>query len=284
MDEMMRVDSNNAGAVAVVTREESEIKAAILVAHSMPRDEEKSRARLMKSCERESFADSATYEFQRGGSNISGPSVDLAREAARCWGNIQYGLRIVSKDTEWIHVIGWAIDLESNARVSNEDKFRRRIQRKKNGQTVWVTVDDEREERELTNRRGAICVRNSILQLIPPDAIEDAIRKCDETLLAASRKSMDEKQRGETVKKLVSSFGVLGVTQQMLEKRIGRPLAEMSPENYAEMKRVYVGLRAGHLNREEAFPDDQAATIVVPPDSGPRSVDDIVAKEKGRKS
>ena len=49
--------------------------------------------------------------------------------------------------------------------------------------TEW-TVPDERDLRELTNRRGAICVRNAILALVPPDLVEDAMATADQTLEA----------------------------------------------------------------------------------------------------
>ncbi len=47
-----------------------------------------------------------------------------------------------------------------------DDTFRKKIQRKRDGQTVWVTPD-ERDLRELTNKRGAILERNCLLKLQP---------------------------------------------------------------------------------------------------------------------
>src|SRR5258706_4186843 len=103
-----------AGIVAVIAREEAELKAAIVLARKFPRDESVSFAKLLRSCERPSFAENAGYAFPRGGTMVTGPAVDLAREASRCWGNMRYGLRIVTADDSWIHIKGLALDLEHN--------------------------------------------------------------------------------------------------------------------------------------------------------------------------
>ena len=113
---------DNAGALAVVTREAEELRSAIIVAKKFPRSEANAAAKLLRSCDRASFAEEATYAFPRGTATVEGPSVSMAREAARCWGNIQYGIRIISEDEERIHIKGWAVDLETNNRVEIEDK------------------------------------------------------------------------------------------------------------------------------------------------------------------
>src|SRR4051812_40088499 len=119
----LAIADTEAGTLANVAREESELKAAIFLARNFPRDEAKAYARLVRSCERPSFATGAQYSFPRGEVNVKGPSVDLAREGARCWGNIRYGLRIVTLDENNVHIKGYALDLESNTYAEMEDKF-----------------------------------------------------------------------------------------------------------------------------------------------------------------
>src|SRR5690606_32675204 len=93
-----------AGAASAVAREEAEMKSAIFLARQFPRDEAAAYTKIIKSCRRPTFAEGAMYRFPRGGQQVEGPSVQLAREIARCWGNIRYGLRIVSVDAEMIHI------------------------------------------------------------------------------------------------------------------------------------------------------------------------------------
>lgn len=265
---MVQADAGgNVGALAAIAREDSEIKAALVVARSMPRSEADAHQKLMRSCKRATFADAAVYRFPRGGAQVEGPSVDLAREAARCWGNIRYGLRVVSKDDDWIHVAGWAIDLESNAFVATEDKFRRLIFRKGKG---WIQPD-ERDERELTNRHGAICVRNAILQLLPPDLVEDAMTAAAVTVEAAAKQELKDNP-ADAVKKLATAFEGLQVTVSMLEARLKHPLDITTAKEIAELRRVYKSLVDGNSKREEEF--------MVPRESGAATLDAIMEKDR----
>jgi len=219
-----------------------EIQSAIVVARRFPRNEDQCFQKLMRSCQRSTFADDASYSFPRGGATVSGPSVNLAREAARVWGNIRYGLEIVRDDEQSRQIRGWAWDLETNTKVSAEDDFSKLIQRKgKNGQpTTWVRPD-ERDLRELTNRRGAICLRNSLLQLLPKDLVEDALQKCKETLRVQAQQDPDSAR-----KKIILAFSELNVTPVMLEAKLGHPLAEASPGEIAELRSIYKSVSDGN--------------------------------------
>ncbi len=250
------------GTAVAMQREDTEVKAAYTMARMLPRNEDQARINLIKSCRRPTFADDSTYNFPRGDTRVIGPSVDLAREAARCWGNLRYGLRVVSKDEDWIHVEGFAVDLETNNGCSMPDKFRRLIQRKGKG---WVTPD-ERDERELTNRRGAICVRNALLQVLPRDYVEDAMVEAAKTMEDVAKKQMKENPE-EAIKKLVDAFDKLGVTVAMLEKRLGHPMKMTTAKETVELRQVYKSLMDGNSKREEVFevpaPIGEAATRTI---------------------
>ena len=166
-----------------VARVVQEVQGAIIVAQRFPRNEDEARVKLLRACKRPTFAENAEYEFPRGGNDVSGPSVQLAREAARVWGNIQYGFEIVSEDEVWRSIRAYAWDVETNSKPFQEDRFKKLIQRrnKETRVTEWVKPD-ERDLRELTNRRAAICYRNCILQIIPSDLIQEAIDESRSTL------------------------------------------------------------------------------------------------------
>lgn len=250
----LAIADTEAGTLANVAREESELKAAIFLARNFPRDEAKAHAKLVRSCERPNFATGAQYSFPRGGTEVKGPSIDLAREAARCWGNIRYGLRLVTLDEESVHIKGYALDLETNSYVEMEDKFARLIQRKGKG---WVKPD-ERDLRELINRRGAICVRNAILQLLPPDAIEAACKQADETMRKAARGDL-EGHRDDTVKALVVSFDRMGVSTEMLVKFLGHELRLITAEELTRLRTIYKSLADGNSKPSEYFDYGDAA-------------------------
>ena len=222
---------------AAAAEKQFEIQSAIVLAKKYPRDEDAAFQKLMKACGRTSFAEEAEYSFPRGGQQVRGPSVNLAREAARVWGNVRYGITILRDDTGSRQIQGWAWDLETNTKISAEDDFRKLIFRKGKG---WIEPD-ERDLRELTNRRGAILARNCILQVVPKDLIEDARAKCNETLRATAAKDPDAAR-----KKIILAFSELNVTPEMLSAYLEHPLAQASPSEIADLRAVYKSISDGN--------------------------------------
>lgn len=237
----------HAGTASSVAREEAEMKTAIVLARSNPRNEHAAFAKIMGSCGRITFADGAVYSFPRGDKVVSGPSVHMARELARCWGNMRFGLRIVTEDTNNVHIKGYAYDLESNNYVEAEDKFQKLVQRKGG----WVKPD-ERDLRELINRRGAICVRNAICQIMPPDIVDDAVAAVRDTLRKAAKGEL-EKDRPAAIKKMVMSFASVHVTAEMLAEKLGHGLDLVTDEELAELRTIFASIRDGNSKREEHF-------------------------------
>lgn len=241
-----------AGEASIAVREEAEMKAAIVLARTNPRNELDGYNRVIKSCKRAGFAATALYSFPRGGQKVEGPSVDMAREIARAWGNIRYGLRIVEMSADAVHIRGFAHDVETNAYVEMEDKFARLVQRKdkRTNQTTWVQPD-ERDLRELINRRGAICVRNAILQVLPPDVVDDALAECRRTREAGAM--ADLKDRDRTLKMLVLAFNDVGVSVEMLERRLGHALAAIDDKELADLRGVFKSIKDGNTSRSDHF-------------------------------
>lgn len=248
--------ARHGGALSSIAREESEMKAAMVLARTHPRDESAAYVRIIKSCDRPNFAESALYRFPRGGGEVSGPSVDMARELARCWGNVRYGLRIVTMDQRDVHIKGFAYDLETNNYVEAEDKFARLIQRKVNGVTQWVPPD-ERDLRELVNRRGAICVRNAILQVMPPDVVDDAVNRVMETMRKAARGDIKADPAGAT-RRMVVAFSELGVTVEMISAKIKCAIEAITGDQLAELREIYKSMCDGVSKREDHFVIPQA--------------------------
>lgn len=214
-----------------------EIQSAIYIAKKFPRNEDGAFHKLMKAAARTSFAEDAGYSFPRGESKVEGPSINLAREAARVWTNIRYGLDVIADDDEKRTIRGWAWDLETNTKVTAEDTFKKLIYRKKGG---WIKPD-ERDLRELTNRRGAILIRGCLLQLFPKDLIEDAMERCKETLRKQAAQDPEAAR-----KKIILAFSEINVTPEMLEQKLGHKLAESSPAEIAELRTIYKSIVDGN--------------------------------------
>lgn len=223
-----------------------EIEGAIVLARRFPRNEDDCFGRIMKSCQRWSFASMACYSYPRGGQQIQGPSVNLAREMARCWGNIRYGFDVVADSDGSRTVRGWAWDLETNAKSSQDATFGKLVYRKKGG---WVKPD-ERDLRELTNKHGAIAVRNALLAILPPDLREDAIKASRATLAKDAAKDPDEAR-----KRLILAFQGLGVRAEDLELYLGHPVRQITPDEIADLRAVWKSIEDGNSTWAEYIRD-----------------------------
>lgn len=222
-----------------------EIQASIVVAKKFPRNTDQCWAKLMQSCKRQSFAKKASYSYPRGGTQITGPSVNLARTAGQCYGNIRYGVDITRDDDENRSIVGWAWDVENNVRASYPDHFKKLIFRKAKG---WI-VPDERDLRELTNRRGAIVLRNALIHIMPRDYIEDAEAMCLKTLKDDIKDPAGEKKR------LILAFAEIGVTVEMLTAYVKSD--PWSPDDLVELQGIITAINDGSAKRDDYFLKEQ---------------------------
>lgn len=254
--------STEASTQALATRQIEQVRAAMTIAKTFPRDEAQAESRLSRACDRPTFAEKAAYRFPRGGQTVTGPSVYMAREAARAWGNITYGIDMLPTDDGKVHIEAWAMDLESNTRVTAQDRFDKLVQRKlwdpAQGKKVaqWVTPD-ERDLRELVNRRGAIHIRNCLLQLLPADVIDRAMANCEATIADAAKTQLAGPGKEQTIGKLLKAFASHGIGTDDLEDYLGHSVRDVNPREYAKLVQMGEALRDGQATREELFPEKE---------------------------
>ena len=244
----------DAGAVVVgqAAREQSELQSALILARRFPRDEGAVIRRLHANAQRVTFADDALYSFQRAGNVIEGPSVYFTRETARIFGNMRSGIKIVDMTDSLITVRGWAMDLETNAYSEREAAFKPLIYRRTGG---WQKPD-ERDLRELVNKNGAICVRNALLDLLPTDIVDEALRLCKVT---SERAALDPAR----VLVMLKKYLAIGVTEKMLAAwgKVTDPKL-LTPAQFAELGRIYKTITDGAAVRADFFPDEKPTPTV----------------------
>src|SRR6185369_10701708 len=95
----------------------AEVAAAVQVAQMNPRDMNRAWAEMRAACDRLGLAEQAFYKVPNRG---TGPSVHLARELARIWGNLDYGVHELSRDDvrAMSEVRAFAWDQQTNVRSS----------------------------------------------------------------------------------------------------------------------------------------------------------------------
>lgn len=239
----------------------SEIQAAILLAKKFPRDEPEAQKSLLGICDLTTFAEGAYYSFPRGRkldeatgqwkqNIVSGPSIRMAREMARIYGNFRYGFTISHEDDDGRLLVAYAWDVQSNNRTTSSDYFKKLILRRvgtgQDATTIPVTAD-ERELRELTNRRASILMRNCILSLLPSYFVDNAVAICKKTVAGGGEKS----DLLERVEKMKAAFAQLGVSILQIESYLRKPLLEFSAEDLGELRGIYESLVEGVISPQE---------------------------------
>lgn len=230
----------------MVSRQAQEVQAAMVIAKRFPRNEVDSYNRIMQACKRKSLAEQAMYEYPRGGTKVTGPSIRLAEAMAKNWGNLDYGIIELEQKNGESQVMAYAWDLETNTRQTKVFTVPH-IRSTKKGNTL---LTDPRDIYELVANQGARRVRACILGIIPGDVIDSAIAQCEATLMDASGNVPLE----DSIRFVCGAFQEkYGVTIPMLESYIGCNVNSFTMNSLSRLKKVFRSLEDGMAKREDYF-------------------------------
>ena len=217
------------------SREIAEVQAAMVIAKKFPRDPVAAMDRILQSCTRQSLAEGALYSYNRGGSEITGPSIRLAETLAQGWGNLQFGIRELEQRGGESTVEAFCWDLETNTRQVKLFQ----VPHERHTRSGKKALTDPRDIYELVANQGARRLRACILGVIPGDVTEAAQKQCEVTLASKADTSP------EAIKKLISAFATHGVTSEMLTKRLGNRLDAIRPAQMIQLRKIFTSLRDG---------------------------------------
>lgn len=253
----------NGGHQVDVARIAMEVQAQVISAHKFPRDEMRSVDKIINSCTQPALADVALYKYSRGKdedgkkNDIIGPSIRLAEEIARCWGNIQYGWRITAQGPNWSDLEAFAWDVESGLRPALT--FRVKHWRDL-GKGKGYFLNSERDIYELCANQAARRVRKCILQLIPAQVQEMAVQQVKKTT-ASDFEGLKHK-----IEVTVAYFKGMGISVAALESYLEHPLSETTPEELVDLRACATSIKEGERTAFELFgegpgkPESETAT------------------------
>lgn len=229
----------------------AEVHAAVYLAHEFPRDESIKRAQILDACNQLTMAERAFFSYRRAGSQITGPSIHFARELARIWGNIQYGITELSRDDVKgsSQMIAYAWDLQTNSRPSTT--FITPHTRRAQGENK--SFDDPREIYENNANMGARRVREMILAVLPKWLVEEAKAACMATMQNGGGRPLAVR-----IEEMVAAYAKARVTVPQLEERVGARRADWTPQEVAVLAVVFQSLKNGETTRDEEFPPASA--------------------------
>ena len=221
----------------------AEIQARMIVARSSPRDPIASMEQILNECTRPTLAEKAEYAYQRGGTDIYGPTIRLAEVLARGWGNIACGVKELSRDEGYSECVAYCWDMQTGFLDERQFQVRHWRDTKSGG----YKITESRDIDELVLNLGARRKRACILTVIPGDVVEAAIEQCRKTLQANADTSP------ETLKKLEASFAQFGVTKKHIETFIQRKLEAIRPAQLVRLRQIFNSLRDGMSNASDWF-------------------------------
>lgn len=242
---------------ALARRAMQEAQASVIVAKQYPRDIMQCYTKAMKEVERPSLARVAFYAFPRGGQTVSGPSIRLLEVVARHFGNLDYGWAELQRMEGQSLCEAWCRDLEANN--GHPLRFVVMHTRDKKGRTPEKLTD----ERDIYEKVANYCVRRmrSCMEThIPRDIIDDLVEKAKRVIAAG-----DGKQPWEVrLRNMLLAFDGLGVTKEMIEKRLKHPYDQVNQDEFAELYGIFNSLKDKQASREDFFPDfisEDATTV-----------------------
>lgn len=250
----------------MVSRQTQEVQAAMVVAKRFPRNESESWNRIMRTCQRQSLAERAMYEYPRGKENVSGPSIRLAEAIAQNWGNIDFGFIELENKNGESQVMAYCWDLETNTRQSKVFSVPH-VRATKSGS---YALTDPRDVYEMVANQAARRVRSCILSIIPGDVVDAAVKVCQQTLGGCDPSKVHEK-----VQQVLDVFREeMNIPQQAIERFIGCNASAFTAQTIVRLRGVYNSIKEGRATIADYFGSAPVAALE-PPEAGETAGNDF---------
>lgn len=258
------------GTAVEQSRAVAQVQAAAVMAHQFPRSQQAAIDAMRDACGRKELAQRAFYKFARSGQAVTGSSVHLARELARIWGNIDYGLAELRRDDTagQSELLAYAWDLETNARASRTFI----IEHARDTKEGRRKLTELRDISDNNNNWGARNVREAIFAVLPRWFTDMAQAACRETLDGGGGEPLPVR-----VDRAIAAFGRARVTRDQLVDHVGAPVEEWTHLDVTDMEILYGSLVRKEITRDEAFPpkrvtvEELTGTPTVEPTEAPQS-------------
>ncbi|MGR3179900.1 MAG: hypothetical protein ACUZ8E_17810 [Candidatus Anammoxibacter sp.] len=229
------------------TRAIAQVQASAVLARQYPRDEAKSRQKMLQMCKSPYLAEKAEYTYPRGGTTVNGPSIRLAEELARVWGNLDFGtveLKTDDKNNNSV-MMSYCWDIENNVRSSITFSAKH----KRFTKTRSYVVTDQRDVYEITQNLATRRLRKCILTQLPNHFIEEAVAMCRKTQINL----LNGKDIKQQVKIMVAEFAKFDVQSKHIEERFKKKISELVAEDIVEMRSIYNTIKDSNGSPSDYF-------------------------------
>ncbi|WP_196812188.1 hypothetical protein [Nocardia sp. CNY236] len=243
------------------SRAVAEVQAAVLVAQQRPRNRAAAVQEMRDATAQMSVASRAYFRYNRGDGVVTGVSIHLARELARCWGNVDYGLKELRRDDTKgeSEMLAHAWDMQTNARASTTFIVPHIRDTKKGPRQLTET----RDIYENNANNGARRLREMILAVLPAWFVQEAQANCDATLENGGGKPLAGR-----IADALRLFEEIGVSTQQLEAKLGRSSSTWNGHDVGQLGVIYSSIKRGETSAADEFDP-----TTVEPDAGVPAAD-----------
>lgn len=226
----------------------AQVQGALVVAQQRPRDTMLATSRMQEACDNYRLAERAFFRFKRGGQQVSGESIHLAVELARCWGNIDYGISELRRDEQAgeSEMMAYAWDLETNAR----SQMTFIVPHKRDTQGGAKLLTDMRDIYENNANMGARRVRECIFRVLPRAFVDEASEICAGRLEKGAGDLPLPKRR----EKMLEAFHSIGVSREQIERKTGQSADNLGAFVLGQLAVVFSSIKRGEITVADEFP------------------------------
>lgn len=246
--------TGDVGQGSMTAHVQAAVQAKYVMAERRPRDEETVRAKLLRDCQRPSFAATATYHVPKKGP--PGLTIRFAEAAARAMGNIWCETFTVFEDAHKRLTRIRVVDLETNTTHERDINVEKVVERRQPGTRgqVGQRVNSEGRvvflvkatEDELLGKESSLAskaLRNLILKMVP-GWLQD---ECKEAVLLTQRKE-DAKDPDASKRRILDRFSQLNVMPADLVKYLGHAVDHCTPTEMDNLRGIYAAVRDGECS------------------------------------
>lgn len=225
----------------------AEVQARVIVAQNHPRNLQAAIAEMEMVCQQKLLADRAFYNVPRGGTTLTDASIHLAKELARCWGNIDYEVAELRRDDVKGHseMMAWAWDMQAN----NKASIKFQVPHTRDMKTGSKRMNDINDIYNLLANMGSRRVREMILKILPTWFVERAKELCYKTLEDGGGVPLPQR-----IAAAIKTFDAMGVPVDRIEHKFGVKADKWTPHHLAQLTVIRTSLHQNTTTVDEEFP------------------------------
>lgn len=245
----------NVGAIAIEQeRAVAEAQGQLTLAKRFPRSMAGAMQEFLETCQSADFARTAFYSVPNRG---SGPSIRFAEEAARCYGNFNFGHRELSRSDGKSEIEVFAWDMQNNNYSKRQITVMHVVDTKNGPRRLVDQADIDNKIANVASKQ----MRGRILALLPKHLVAAGQEACKRTLAGGGEKPIRER-----IAAMVQAFAKYGVTTKHLAEHLGHSVDDTTADELADLMGTFNAIREG-AKASEYFKLDSAAQAESAPDT-----------------